>query len=126
MEGKKERGDFGERIAQEYLSERGFFILQKKFYTAFGEIDIIAWDKSLGEVVFVEVKTRWSMRFGWPEEAVDAKKREKVQKSAAVFLSEKYPHKMPRYRFDIVSVLIDRTSRRAQVYHFKNVEMGAA
>lgn len=119
----KSTGDFGERVAKKYLTGKGLFVLSEKYHTRHGEIDLIAWDRDHSEVVFVEVKTRSGTNFGWPEESVDSRKKQRLQKSAYVFLQEKYEQLAPKHRFDIVSILIDAVSRKAQVYHFKNIEI---
>ena len=118
---KKQKGNLGEHIACQYLEARGFFIVARQYHTRAGEVDIIAWDQQLNELVFVEVKARTGMNFGWPEESVNAKKKERWRKSAFQFLQEKYHTHIPRYRFDIIAIMLNSIQRTAQVSHFKNI-----
>ena len=65
---KRKEGSKYEDAAAEYLENAGYKILERNFYTHFGEIDIIAWKD--GMIVFVEVKYRKSLKRGHPLEAV--------------------------------------------------------
>ncbi|MFN1911072.1 YraN family protein [Clostridioides difficile] len=71
----KEKGDFGEEIAVNYLLSKGAKILEKNYRLRIGEVDIIA---NIGdEVVFVEVKSRSNIKYGYPCESVDFKKEKR-------------------------------------------------
>jgi len=71
----------GEEYAEKYLRSKGFQVRAKNWYCRRGELDIVALDGK--ELVFVEVKTRRSRRFGLPEDAfTDIKQRRML---AAVF-----------------------------------------
>ena len=74
---KKEFGNKGEDIAIEYLEKRGYIILERNFYCRQGEIDIIAKDKN--EIVFIEVKSRSSIQYGCPSEAVNKQKIKELE-----------------------------------------------
>ena len=74
-------GREGERIAVDYLTEKGYRILRRNYRFGRGEIDIIAQDGT--ELVFVEVKTRRTSAFGEPEEAVTPKKQSQIRTVAA-------------------------------------------
>ena len=68
----KEKGDLGELIALKYLTKSGAEIIEKNYKIKTGEIDIIA--KIDNELVFIEVKSRSNIRYGYPAEAVNYKK----------------------------------------------------
>lgn len=73
-------GKVSETFAVSLLQSKGYKIKERNFHSKFGEIDIIAEiDKTL---VFVEVKARWSNKFGLPEEAVTPQKIWKIKKTA--------------------------------------------
>ncbi len=90
----KSKGVFGEDLASEFLSKNGYVVIKRNFRSKFGEIDIIATKNN--SLVFVEVKTRSSNRFGSPIEAVTQKKIENIQKTAEYFCSQnpKLPKKL--------------------------------
>jgi putative endonuclease len=107
-------GKEGEGIAADFLLNRGYSILGKNFRTVFGEIDIVAQDS--GTVVFVEVKTRTDIAFGYPFEAVNFKKREKIRKTALCFL-KKLKKSVPA-RFDVLSIYFE--NGKAKIDHIKD------
>ena len=82
----KNLGDFGECAAAEYLKSEGYEILARNFRAAHGEIDIVARDG--GFLVFVEVKTRSSEKYGFPSEAVDYNKRKHMRLAAEEYFRE--------------------------------------
>jgi putative endonuclease len=96
------KGKEGEIMAADYLEKREFSILFSNWKYKRFEVDIIAMRDNI--VHFVEVKTRHSLIFGYPEEAVSRKKFECL-KNAAVAFQVKYPF-VKRIQFDILSILI--------------------
>ena len=103
-------GREGEVIALEFLRKKGYRILEKNYRTVFGEIDIIARDREV--LVFIEVKTRAGTTFGYPFEAVNPKKREKIRKVALCYL-KKQKNESPA-RFDVLSITRDRGETRIE------------
>ncbi|MBC8016794.1 MAG: YraN family protein [Sporomusaceae bacterium] len=96
-------GDFGERAAAGYLEEAGYEILKRKYRLKIGEIDIIA--KLNNTLVFVEVKTRSSSRYGFPAEAVTYRKQQKIVNTALCYLN--YINKPTACcRFDVIEVFL--------------------
>lgn len=81
---KKETGKLGEDIATHYLKQNGYTILDRNFECRQGEIDIIALDKK--EIVFIEVKTRTSNKFGTPSEAVNKIKQKHMLQTIKYYL----------------------------------------
>lgn len=87
------------------------------------EIDIIALDIELDEIVFIEVKTRASDKDGHPSQAVNKKKLLSMRKVAKAWL---YKHNLANdYRFDIISVIInksrDKSERVVKIEQFTSV-----
>ena len=66
---RQQFGDYGEQVAEKVLVKKGYKILERKFRSRMGEIDLIAKDRET--LVFVEVKSRLNNKFGRPEEAVN-------------------------------------------------------
>lgn len=82
----KQDGDWGEALVEKYLSERGCRIVEREWRCRFGEIDLIAWDKSV--LCFVEVKTRTNTQMGLPREYVTAGKQARIRKTALFYLCD--------------------------------------
>lgn len=112
---KQELGRQGERFAAEFLEKEGYEILDKNYSCAFGEIDVIATKDE--DIIFVEVKTRSQLEFGYPSEAVDARKQKHIYKVAESYL---YKTKMWRrpISFDVIEVYIEDDDYK--IAHIKN------
>ena len=97
-------GKRGEDLAHRYLQSQGHIVVARNYRTRGGtaEIDLVTEDS--GTLVFVEVKTRGTDRFGAPEEAVDAEKRRRIVRGAWHYLVHTDENR-ERVRFDIVTVL---------------------
>jgi len=105
-------GKLGEDLACDELRRRGYAILERRYRTRAGEIDIIA---RHGDVlVFVEVKARNGDEFGSGAEAVTAWKQRRVALMAADFLARRRMHDRP-CRFDVVSVAVGEGHPRIEV-----------
>jgi putative endonuclease len=110
----KKKGDWGERIAADYLESKGFRILEKQWnYTRF-EIDLIV--RKENTIVFVEVKTRFSRDYGEPWDAVNKAKQKKICKSADFYLKNFCIDSEPR--FDIISIVHD--NGKTEITHLDN------
>lgn len=98
----KEKGDFGEKVAVNYLLSKGAKILEKNYRLKIGEIDIIA--KMEDEIIFVEVKSRSNIKFGYPCESVSFKK-EKIIGVASYYIIKNNLNNTP-IRFDVIEVYL--------------------
>lgn len=99
----KKAGTEKEKLAGELLKQKGYEIVAYNFSCKSGEIDIIA--KEQGYLVFVEVKYRSHERNGYPEEAVNRRKRQRIVKAAQYYMMRQgYPEETP-CRFDVVVFL---------------------
>jgi putative endonuclease len=109
-------GAYGERLAARYLAESGMQILDRNWRCDQGEIDIVAMDG--GCLVVVEVKTRRSLVFGSPVEAVTAVKASRLRRLAGCWLADHrcLVDSAVDVRIDVVGVL--RPARGpAQIEH---------
>lgn len=97
-------GETGERLAAKQLWRKGYRVLYRNFRApGGGEIDLVA---RHGEtLVFSEVKTRTSERFGRPAAAVDREKERLLLRGANAWLRE-LNHPELIFRFDIIEVLL--------------------
>ncbi|NTU67219.1 MAG: YraN family protein [Candidatus Moranbacteria bacterium] len=126
---KKQRqrlGALGEKIAADYLRNKGYEILGMNYFNRqgkrLGEIDIVAKDTSRNEIVFVEVKSRDQRRFGdsSPEENITEAKLHKLDRIAQIYMKNPAVADF-NYRFDALSVWIDKTARIAKIKHLKRL-----
>ena len=93
------KGKAGEKLASNYLKNRGYRILEENYKVSFGEIDIIA---QKGEfLVFVEVKTRTPSHYGTPACAVTYHKKQRMIKAAKVYMQR---HGNAYGRFDVIEI----------------------
>jgi putative endonuclease len=97
-----EKGRSQEKRACSYLKDKGYEILNRNFYSRYGEIDIIA--KQQQTIVFIEVKYRESTRLTTPEEAVDYKKRRRIIKTADYYRLKNQIRDDVSCRFDVISM----------------------
>lgn len=107
MNNKQVFGLNGEEIAYKYLKKHGYKILERNYRCPIGELDMIAMHK--GDLVFVEVKSRNSVLYGRPCEAVDWAKQQKIQRLAEYYINYKKLFNL-NARFDVVEVLGDEVN----------------
>ncbi|MBU0578258.1 YraN family protein [Patescibacteria group bacterium] len=115
---KKEIGKKGEEMAIDYLKKNGYEILDTNYQKREGEIDLIAYDPVSDEIVFIEVKTRRSQAYGYPEEAVDQDKVEKIMTVGRTWLEEKDKVDV-FWRIDIIAIELNYTPPKIE--QFKNI-----
>ena len=109
-------GNWGEEIAKNYLIKSGYKILETNYKNYFGEIDIVAKLKS--KIIFIEVKTRSSRRFGAPEESVNSAKQKKLIKASEKYILANRLNN--EYQIDVITVEKDYNTDKAKLKHFKN------
>lgn len=114
---KIELGERGENIALDFLRKNGYHILAANFRSPLGEIDLVA--REGAETVFVEVKTRRSLKFGMPEESVTSGKQKQILKAALFYLKGKSFHEV-NCRFDVVSIVVDNNGKVKRLRLIKN------
>ncbi|KJR40388.1 endonuclease [Candidatus Magnetoovum chiemensis] len=108
-------GKYGELLARRYIRKIGYKIVSKNFKTQDGEIDLIAKDNNT--YVFIEVKTKKNAAFAKPFENVNMKKRQRLIKTALMYLKELA--QTPSCRFDIISITLNNSA--ANIEHLKDV-----
>jgi ribonuclease HII len=113
---RRELGRRGERLAAEYLEKQGYAICEMNYRCEAGEMDIVALD---GEcLVFVEVRTRRSKKFGTPAESITTVKKQKLIEVAQTYLQEHESLPLD-WRIDVVSIQL---SRRGDVQHLELIK----
>jgi len=115
---KIDLGKKGEELAVKYLQNHGYKVLTRNFRSKLGEIDIIAQEKNI--LVFIEVKTRWSKKFGPPEEAVTPWKIKSIIKTSQYYkmLNPELPELL---RIDVMAISLSPSGGVEEIKLLKNV-----
>ena len=101
MDARKELGRMAERAAFKALKRAGYKILARNRKTRRGELDAVCFEE--GQVVFVEIRSRSGSSAGGAIEAFGPRKRRRVVRAAAEYMSEKRIED-ESVRFDVVAV----------------------
>ena len=99
-------GKYGEDLACDFLTKKGYEILERNFrFSKLAEIDIIAHKKDV--LHFVEVKTRTQKFFGSPQEAVTPSKLKQIY-SCAMFYLQNSKKKYKSYQIDVIGIELNK------------------
>ena len=107
--GRQRLGAVGETLAVRHYERDGYTVLARNWRCRLGELDLVVRRGSL--IVFVEVKSRSSLAYGHPAEAVTRAKQQRLRRLAAQWLHDS-GWVAPEVRFDVVAV----TGGRLEVY----------
>ena len=110
-------GRWGESLAADFLVRKGYQIVARNQRTPYGEIDLVAQVKD--RLVFVEVKTRSTDIYGYPEASVTPKKREHLIASAQAYVQASCEPDTS-WRIDVIAIRKLKSSRKPEIIHFKN------
>ncbi len=110
-------GRWGETIAADFLVRKGYQVLRRNERTAFGEIDLIARQDRV--TVFVEVKTRTNLEYGYPEEAITRQKRHHMIASAMAYLGD-HPELAGDWRLDVIAIQGRKDGPPPEIVHYEN------
>src|SRR5512146_2755665 len=113
---KREIGVNGERMAAEYLAERGVTIIARNARTPYGELDLVGFQS--GVLVFFEVKTRRTNTYGNPEDSVSSVKRKHLVDSAQAFVQD-HPELPASWRIDVIAINI-KPGQKPEIEWFEN------
>ncbi len=95
-------GEIGELKAQKYLKKIRYKIIETNYKNKIGEIDIIAKDRE--KFVFIEVKNRETLTYGYPSESVEKRKQNKIRKVAELFLLQNKLYDV-LCQFDVIEIV---------------------
>ncbi len=118
MKTKKSLGNLGEAFVRGHLNRLGYRIIQSPFRCKIGEIDVVAMDGDI--LVFIEVKTRRSERYGTALEAVTVKKQRQIIRTAQFYLRYARKPVFKTCRFDVVGVLQKPGNSPPEITHAKD------
>lgn len=114
-------GRWGEQVAATQLEAEGYAILERNWRGDAGEVDLVA---RHGEtIVFVEVKTRRGRGYGAPEQALTARKAERLQQLGIQYIID---HDLDgsAWRIDLVAVELDSQGKMLRCEHIPNAVLG--
>ncbi|MDD5338717.1 MAG: YraN family protein [Dehalococcoidales bacterium] len=114
-------GALGEKLAADFLKQKGYEILAANYRCPDGEIDIIT--KHRNTLVFVEVRTRSSRKFGTPEESITDTKKEKLRALAERYYQE-HADLPDNWRIDVVAVEMGRGGKIKRLEIIENAVEG--
>ena len=95
------KGNAGEELAVSFLKNANHLICARNYKKQSGEIDIITRDGDT--LVFIEVKYRKNLEYGYPREAVNRAKQKRIAKTALWYLKEKKLEDV-NVRFDVIEI----------------------
>jgi len=122
-------GRWGESIAAQYLESQDYKIKERNARTPYGEIDIVALQPTTVSLsssdltsvtVFVEVKTRSSTTYGFPEESITARKQAHMLAAAQSYMQEN-PDLGNDWRIDVIAIQCQGSRKKHSLKHFENV-----
>lgn len=111
----KKKGDFGEEKATEFLLQKGYEILFRKWRTRTGEIDIIS--KTGETIVFVEVKYLPNATYDMLAKVLNLQKQKRIVKTSKRFLANHREYNDSYVRFDVIVIGMQGLPA---VYHIEN------
>lgn len=98
----KRIGEWGEKYAEAFFAERGWSILERNVRTPYGELDLVMRQGDI--LVFVEVKTRTTQSFGFPEISVSTLKQTRLVQSAEAYLQSHPEFSGLSWRIDVIAI----------------------
>ena len=110
---RRQLGDQGEDLAAAALKKQGYKILERNYVTPLGEIDLVA--RQGKTLVIVEVKTRKSLRFGSPQEAVSFAKQQRLRRLADYYVKQKRLGEDVLVRFDVVAIILGEDEAQVEI-----------
>ncbi len=109
-------GDLGEAAVEKFIRKKHYRILERKFESKYGEIDIIAKHKKT--LIFIEVKTRSSKAYGGGIGAVNFHKRHNIILTSRVYMKNK--GYVGERRYDIAQVYLDENKKVSEINYIEN------
>jgi len=111
-------GKWGEKLAAEFLVQRGYHIIAERWRALRGDIDLIA--KHGNTIVFIEVKTRESGECGTPEESITPIKQRQLLRLAELFMAHHDPTSNTPCRLDVIAIEHNIYTNEKTIRHHQN------
>ena len=114
---RRETGMLGEKLASEFLQKNGYQILDTNYRCPDGEIDIITEHDDV--LIFIEVRTKRSSRFGSPEESITPVKMERLRRVTAHYC-QNHDNLPASWRIDVVAIEMGNSGRISRIEIIEN------
>lgn len=111
-------GKIGEDLAADFLTKKGYKIIDRNVKIGYQELDVVALEKN--EFVFIEVKTRTSLKYGSADESLNHKKIKNLKFAILQYLAVNKV-KTKNVRLDLVAIDINQTTNNANIKHYSNI-----
>ena len=116
---RKKLGNWGENLALEYLTSKGYELLERNFHSRYGELDLIMRVDDV--LVAVEVKTRRSKKYGFAEYSITKKKIQAIADTMTVYL-ENNSELDQAWQIDLIVIECFGTEK-PEIIHYQNVTL---
>ena len=114
---RRDTGNLGEKLAREFLRERGYDILETNYRCREGEVDIVA--RHEDSLVFVEVRAKTSREFGSPEESITPAKQERLKATASHYI-QTHDNLPTSWRIDVVAIELSPRGKPSRIELIEN------
>jgi putative endonuclease len=114
---RRDTGILGEKLAKDFLKQRGYQILETNYRCPEGEIDIVAKHKDY--LAFIEVRTKKSLECGTPEESITPAKMNRLR-ATAYHYQQNHDNLPPLWRIDVVAVELNQMARPSRIELIEN------
>ena len=104
-------------MAEHFLKEKGYVVVEKNFNTRYGEIDLVC--RKGDRFIFVEVKTRANRKYGTPEESVTKHKQGRLIRTAQIYLAQKHLEDAG-WQIDVLAIEGEPCGEKIRVRHIEN------
>ncbi len=112
-------GKWGEKLAENFLTAHGMQVIDRNVYTPYGELDLVARQDDM--IVFVEVKARTNMSFGYPETALNARKKAHLVDAASFYMQEHLElDANTGWRVDVIAIRGNPSIPNPEIEWFEN------
>lgn len=110
----KKIGMYYEKVAADYLKMQGYDLLEKNYSCKLGEIDLIVTKERY--IIFVEVKYRKNVKYGYPREYVNHTKQQRILRIAKYYLMTHKAYELG-VRFDVIEILDDKITHLINAFN---------
>lgn len=104
MARNNEIGRWGEDCAAKYMEEKGWYVRHRNWQKYHHEIDLVCIDEDSTILLFIEVKTRSSEKWGKPDESIDLEKKSYLIRAARSYIFDFHLQHL-EVRYDTISVI---------------------